>query len=75
MFRLTDNFVEFAKGVRNTRTKLVVACAFIHGPALHGAFYPQQSPLNAIHGFFEWLTAHGSQGVADWERSASGALG
>jgi hypothetical protein len=60
MLCLTDNLIELAERLGNTRAKRLVASAFFHGPPLHRSFDSQQGALDAIHGFFEWLTAHGS---------------
>ena len=58
---LTDDLVEFAKCLGNAGAKPFVAAAtLIHRAALNRALDPKQGTLDAIHGFFEWLTAHGS---------------
>ncbi|MDP9423289.1 MAG: hypothetical protein M3Q19_10765 [Pseudomonadota bacterium] len=77
MFRLADNFIQFAEGRGNLRSKLlvlpVIAGAWLmHRPAFYGPLNPNQGALNSIHGLFEGLKAHGSQGVAERGWSASG---
>ena len=64
--RFPNDLVDFAKGMGNLGAKRFVAeAALVHCPALYGSLDPQQGAFNAIHGFFEGLTAHGSQGVAE----------
>ena len=66
MFGVPDDLVEFAECLGNALAKPIVGSAVpIHRPALDGALDPQQGAFDTIHGFFERLTAHGSQGVAD----------
>ena len=80
MLRLPDEVVELAQRGRDLGAELLVAAPIrglspVQGPTIHGALDPNQGAFDAFHGFFEWLTAHGYEGVAEWAASASGPQG
>jgi hypothetical protein len=64
MFRLADHLIQLAKRFGDPCSQHLIPAASIaviggHRPALDRPLDAQQGALDAIHGFFEGLIAHG----------------
>ena len=80
VLRLANEFVQLAQRRGDLGAELLVASLFagtflMQRSAIHRALDPNQGAFDAFHGFFEWLTAHGYEGVAEWAVSASWSQG